>query len=126
MPKEAVLFIHHTNDMYGADIGLLHILKSMDREKYHPIVILPSEMLTGMLSPELDRMDVEYHFAHLGILRKKYFNIRSAISLMVEMMRGIAYVRSTARSRHVTLVYVNTFVTLSGAIGGTLAGVPVL
>jgi glycosyltransferase involved in cell wall biosynthesis len=126
MPKEAVLFIHHTNDMYGADIGLLHTLNSLDREQYHPIVILPSEMLEGMLSPELDRLGVEYHFAHLGILRKKYFNIRSAIPLLIEMIRGILYVRSTARKRHVTLVYVNTFVTVSGAIGGRLAGVPVL
>jgi glycosyltransferase involved in cell wall biosynthesis len=126
MPKEAVLFIHHTNDMYGADIGLLHTLKSMDREQYHPIVILPSEMLTGMLSPELNRLGVEYHFAHLGILRKKYFKMRRAVPLLVEMIRGIAYVRSTARSRHVTLVYVNTIVTVSGAIGGRLAGVPVL
>jgi len=126
MPKEAILFIHHTNDMYGADIGLLHSLKTLDREKYYPIVILPSEMPTGMLSPELDSLGIEYHFAHLGILRKKYFTARSILPLALELVRGVAYVRSTVRKRKVTLVYVNTFVTVSGAIGGKLAGVPVL
>jgi len=112
--------------MYGADISLLHSIKSLDPEKYYPIVILPSDMPTGMLSPELDRLGVEYHFAHLGILRRKYFTVRAIIPLAIELMRGVAHVRSTARSRRVALVYVNTFVPVSGAIGGRLAGVPVL
>jgi glycosyltransferase involved in cell wall biosynthesis len=126
MSPEPILFVHHANDMYGADIGLLHSIKTLDQQKYFPIVILPSDMPTGMLSPELDRLGVEYHFAHLGILRRKYLSARAIIPLMIELLRGIAYVRSTARSRRVALVYTNTFVTVSGAIGGKLAGVPVL
>jgi glycosyltransferase involved in cell wall biosynthesis len=112
--------------MYGADKGLLDMVNSIDRQKYYPIVILPSDMPTGMLSPELDRLGVEYHFAHLGILRRKYLSVRAIIPLMIELLRGVAYVRSTARSRRVALVYTNTFVTVCGAIGGKLAGVPVL
>jgi glycosyltransferase involved in cell wall biosynthesis len=112
--------------MYGADIGLLHSVKSLDRQKYHPIVILPSDMPTGMLSPELDRLGIEYHFAHLGILRRKYLSARAVIPLAIDLLRGAAYVRSIARSRRVALVYTNTFVTVSGAIGGKLASVPVL
>jgi glycosyltransferase involved in cell wall biosynthesis len=126
MSTKAILFIHHANDMYGADIGLLHALKSLDRQEYHPIVILPSDTPTGMLAPELDRLGIEYHFARLGILRRKYLTLRSVIPLAMEVMRGVAFVRSTARKRQVVLVYINTFVTLSGAIGGKLAGVPVL
>ena len=122
----SILFVHHTNDMYGADIGLLHCLKSLDRDKFYPIVILPSEMPTGMLTPELDRLGIEYQFAPLGILRKKNFTARGIVPLMIELMRGVAYVRSTARSRHATLVYVNTIVAVSGAIGGRFAGTPVL
>lgn len=126
MPPQAILFIHHANDMYGADIGLLHTVKSLDRAKYYPIVILPSDMPTGMLSPELDRLGVEYHIAPLGILRRKYLSARAIIPLALELLRGIAYVRATARSRGAALVYVNTIVAVSGAIGGKLAGVPVL
>jgi glycosyltransferase involved in cell wall biosynthesis len=126
MAPQPILFIHHANDMYGADIGLLHSVKSLDRQKYFPIVILPSDMPTGMLSPELDRLGVEYHFAPLGILRRKYLSARAIIPLAIELLRGVAYVRSIARSRRVALVYINTFVSVSGAIGGKLAGVPVL
>lgn len=126
MPPQPILFIHHANDMYGADIGLLHSIKSLDRQKYFPIVILPSDMPTGMLSPELERLGVEYHFAPLGILRRKYLKPRAILPLAMQLLKGIAYVRSTARDRRVALVYTNTFVTVSGAIGGTLAGVPVL
>ena len=76
MPPQAILFVHHANDMYGADVGLLHSVKSLDRERHYPIVILPSDMPTGMLSTELDRLGVEYHIAPLGILRRKYFSVR--------------------------------------------------
>jgi len=120
------LFIHHANDMYGADIGLLHAIQSLDRDTYFPIVILPSDMPTGMLSPELERLGVEFHFARLGILRRKYLKPRTILPLLLDGLRGAALVRSMARRRSVALVYVNTFVTVSGAIGGRLAGVPVL
>jgi glycosyltransferase involved in cell wall biosynthesis len=127
MSTQAILFIHHANDMYGADIGLLHSIKSLDRNKYHPIVILPSDMpAPGMLSSELERLGIEYHFAPLGILRRKYLSRRKIIPLMLELVKGISYVRSMARKRGVALVYINTIVTVSGAIGGRLAGVPVL
>ena len=126
MPNQAVLFIHHANDMYGADIGLLHSILCLDRNKYDPIVLLPSDMPTGMLSPELERLGVEYHFVTLGILRRKYLTPSRIIPLIVEMLSGIAKVRSIARERNVTLVYVNTFVAVSGAIGSSLARVPVL
>ncbi len=121
-----ILFVHHANDMYGADIGLLHSIRSLDFAKYHPIVILPSDMPTGMLSAELDRMGVEYHFAPLGILRRKYISARSIVPLLMQLVRGSIYVRSLARKRRAALVYVNTIVTVSGAIGGGLARVPVL
>jgi len=127
MSAQPVLFIHHANDMYGADIGLLHTLKSLDPNKYYPIVILPSDMpATGMLSSELDRLGVEYHIAPLGILRRKYLTARAILPLALEFLKGVAYVRATARSRGAALVYINTIVTVSGAIGGKLAGVPVL
>jgi glycosyltransferase involved in cell wall biosynthesis len=126
MAVQPILFVHHANDMYGADIGLLHSIKSLDLQKYFPIVILPSDMPTGMLSPELDRLGVEYHFARLGILRRKYLRARTIIPLTLDLIRGVAHVRSTARTRNVALVYTNTIVTVSGAIGGRLAGVPVL
>jgi glycosyltransferase involved in cell wall biosynthesis len=125
-PPQPILFIHHANDMYGADIGLLHAIQCLDRQKYFPIVILPADMPTGRLSPELERLGVEYHFAPLGILRRKYLKPRSIASLGLDLIKGIAYVRATARERRVALVYTNTFVTVSGAIGGTFAGVPVL
>jgi glycosyltransferase involved in cell wall biosynthesis len=127
MSTQAILFIHHANDMYGADIGLLHSLKSLDRAKYYPIVILPSDMPPpGMLSSELERLGIEYHVAPLGILRRKYLSARTILPLAVDIARGVAYVRATARARGVAMVYINTIVTVSGAIGGKLAGVPVL
>jgi glycosyltransferase involved in cell wall biosynthesis len=127
MTTQAILFVHHANDMYGADIGLLHSIRSLDRNQYYPIVILPADMPPpGMLSSELDRLGVEYHIAPLGVLRRKYLSPRRILPLMLDLMKGIAFVRSMVRRRGVALVYANTINSLSGAIGGRLAGVPVL
>ena len=52
MHPQAILFIHHANDMYGADIGLLHSLKSLDRERYYPIVILPYDLSPITFHPD--------------------------------------------------------------------------
>src|ERR1700761_6682450 len=127
MPTQAILFVHHANDMYGADIGLLHSLQGLDRKKYHPIVILPADMPPpGMLSSELERLGIEYHVFPLGILRRKYLSARAIIPLVWDLARGAAYVRTMARRRGGAMVYVNTIVAVSGALGGRLAGIPVL
>jgi glycosyltransferase involved in cell wall biosynthesis len=126
MPPQAILFVHHANDMYGADIGLLHSVNSLDRSKYYPIVVLPADMPTGMLSPELERLGIEYHIAPLGILRRKYLSPRTIIPLLIDIWNGAAYIRRIARGRKVALVYINTIVAVSGGIGARLAGVPVL
>lgn len=126
MPPQPVLFVHHANDMYGADIGLLHTIRSLDPGKYVPVVILPADMPTGMLSDELQRLGVEHHFAPLGILRRKYFTLRGFVPLVQDMIRGGRYVHAMVQQRKVALVYVNTFVPVAGAIGAKVAGVPVL
>jgi glycosyltransferase involved in cell wall biosynthesis len=121
-----VLFVHHANDMYGADIGLLHSLSSLDREQYYPVVLLPADMVTGPLSEELSRRNIEYHFVPLGILRRKYLRFPSIFRLGIDFARGVLSVRSLVRKKNAKLVYANTFVTVSGALGARLAGVPVL
>ncbi len=126
MTPRAILFVHHANDLYGADYGLLHSVMALNREQYDPIVLLPADTADGMLSQELDRLGIEYHIAPLGILRRKYLSARRIVPLAIEFARGVAYVHSMARCRGVAMVYVNTIVAPSGAIGGKLAGAPVL
>jgi glycosyltransferase involved in cell wall biosynthesis len=120
-----VLFVHHANDMYGADIGLLHSLSSLNREQYYPVVLLPADMVTGPLSEELSRRNIEYHFVPLGILRRKYLRFPSIFRLGFDFARGVLSVRSLAGKKNAKLVYVNTLATVSGALGARLAGIPV-
>ena len=126
VPPRPILFVHHANDMYGADISLLHSVQVLDRSQYEPIVLLPSDMPEGMLSAKLSQLGIEYHFAPLGILRRKYLAWSSLLLLGFDILRGILYVRRLSRQRKVAAVYVNTIVVPAGAIGGRLARVPVL
>jgi glycosyltransferase involved in cell wall biosynthesis len=112
--------------MYGADIGLLQTLSSLDPERHYPVVLLPADVREGMLSGELDRLGIEFHFVPLGILRRKYMSPGKILILVRDFLSGVVRVRSTARRLRVAFVYVNTSVAVSGALGGRLAGVPVM
>ncbi len=126
VPPRPILFVHHANDMYGADISLLHSVQVLDRSRYEPVVLLPADMPEGMLSEKLNQLGIEFHFAPLGILRRKYLAWSSLLLLCLDFLRGVLYVRRLSRRRKVAAVYVNTIVVPAGAIGGRLARVPVL
>lgn len=121
-----VLFVHHANDMYGADVGLLHSVTALDPKRFHPIVLIPADMPQGMLTLELDRLGIEYNVVPLGIVRRKYLAPRRFLEMVRDFVRGVIFVRNVVRKREVAIVYVNTFAALAGALGGRLARVPVL
>lgn len=41
--KHTLVFIHHESNMAGSAISLYQLIKSLDKDKYYPILILPAE-----------------------------------------------------------------------------------
>ena len=39
MPKKKILYIHHGKGIGGAPLSLLYLIESLDKQKYHPIVL---------------------------------------------------------------------------------------
>ena len=117
-----VLFVHHCNDLYGADFGLLHSIQTLDRTKYRPFVILPSDTPDGPLAAELERLHVEFRFMPLGILRRKYLSPGGVFGMFRDMSLAVIKLALFMRKMSVRIIYVNTAVSVSGAIAGRLAG----
>ena len=51
---KTILYLHTGAELYGADIILLTLIKGLDKSKYKPIVVLPSD---GPLIKKLNPRD---------------------------------------------------------------------
>lgn len=117
-PKPAnILFVHNNNDLYGADVALLAMLKRLDRTRFAPLVILPSDTRhINRLSVELDKIGVECKFMQLGVLRRKYLTGLKIFVHMFRLMLGIHSLARLIRRRKIDIVHSNTLAVLDGAI----------
>ena len=120
-----ILFVHAGNDMYGADVILLELVKRLDRARFRPLVLLPadSKHLTR-LSRRLQECDVEYKFIRMGVIRRKYFRPLGLIRFLVDFLIGIASITSIILRRQITLVHSNTLAVTAGAFAARITGRP--
>jgi glycosyltransferase involved in cell wall biosynthesis len=118
---ETILFAHNNNDLYGAEVILLQLLKRLDPARFYPIVVLPTDTKhIGRLSWRLDQEGIEYHFIRMGIIRRKYFHPVGVVRYAVELLLGVFSLAVLMHRRRVALVHTNTLAVLSGAIAAWL------
>jgi glycosyltransferase involved in cell wall biosynthesis len=123
-PKQ-ILVVHNNNDLYGGDKILLELLKRLDRGRFVPFVILPSDTRhINRFSPELDKLGIEYRFIPLGILRRRYFKLWRLPRFAFEVLAGVWSLLRIIRERKITLVHTNTNTILAGAIAARIARLP--
>lgn len=111
--KKIILFVHQSADLYGSDRVLLALVSKLDREKYHPIVLLPAD---GPLVTELAIADIEYHVLPITCLSRATLSFLGLLSLPANLIKSIRAINNTLKGRHVDLVHSNTLAVLSGAI----------
>ncbi len=122
-PK-TILFIHHSNDLYGADIMLLETIQGLDRSLFAPMVVLPEDCRTpGGLAAELEKAGVPYRFLPLGVIRRRYFKPNNVLRYFRELAAGVKSLKETIREHNVALVHSNTLAVCAGAFAARLAGV---
>ena len=70
---KTILYLHAGAEMYGADKILLELTTGLDKKRFRPIVILPTN---GILKNKLEEAGIMVHVIPYPILRRKYFNPR--------------------------------------------------
>lgn len=120
-----ILVVHNNNDLYGAEKVLLELLSRLDRSRFNPIVVLPTDTRhINRLSPELARLNIECCFIPLGVLRRKYFKPQRLPRFGIEVLAGVWQLVKLIRQRKIALVHTNTNTVLSSALAARLTGVP--
>lgn len=120
-----ILFVHHSNDLYGADVVLLETVKGLDRSRFSPIVVLPEDCRhPGGLAAELEKIQIPYLFCPLAVMRRKYFRPARAIGYGAELIRAVSLLKKIIRENNVELVHSNTLAVWTGAIAARLTRTP--
>jgi glycosyltransferase involved in cell wall biosynthesis len=120
-----ILVVHNNNDFYGAEKVLLELLSRLDRSRFVPIVVLPTDTRhINRLSPELAKLNIECCFIPLGVLRRKYFKLQKLPRFSFEVLAGVRQLVRLIRERNIALVHTNTNTILASPLAARLTGVP--
>lgn len=106
-----ILFLHAGAELYGADRILINLVSDLNKEKYFPIVVLPTD---GPLVDELRKRHVETHIISYPILRRKYFNVRGMFSYIKNYKSGSKKIIELVKNNNIDVIHVNTLAVLEG------------
>jgi glycosyltransferase involved in cell wall biosynthesis len=121
-PARRVLYLQNTADLYGASRALLNLLGALDRDRFAPLVVLPSG---GPLVGHLRALDIDPIIApHLRVLWASVVRSWRVLPFGLGLLPSALALSRLARQQNVALVHSNTWTILSGALGAQLAGLP--
>lgn len=107
-----ILFLHAGAEMYGADKVMLDLIKRLDKKKYKPFVILPTE---GVLADALKHEGVSVKVLPYPIMRRKYFNPKGIIRYGAGLIEYTNKIAKIAKEYQIDLIHTNTAATLEGS-----------
>ncbi|HKU25284.1 MAG TPA: glycosyltransferase family 4 protein [Candidatus Sulfotelmatobacter sp.] len=90
-PRRArVMFLHSSNEMYGADKILLEVVNSLpDEDRKETLVCLPDDLPKAQngLGIELDRRGIDNVAAPLAVMRRRYLSLAGLIPLFKRLWK---------------------------------------
>ena len=117
-----ILFAHNSPDIYGASRSLVRLLRTLDRARFSPLVLLPAD---GPLAAQLRAMAVPVIvFPQLSIITREVFHSWRLLLFALRLPLSALALRRILRREKIALVHTNTGVILSPGLAAWLAGVP--
>jgi glycosyltransferase involved in cell wall biosynthesis len=118
MKKIKILYISHSPYLNGAEICLFNLVKSIDRERYEPVVIFPE---VGPLTEKLKETGIKTYVAPLerwvGLEGKRSYSgisLADRVSLLMQIIE----------KESPDVIHTNTSVVFEGAIAAKLRNLP--
>ncbi|KRM85204.1 glycosyltransferase family 4 protein [Liquorilactobacillus vini] len=108
-----ILYLHAGAEMYGADKILLELVSGLDKKKFNPVVILPSN---GILANKLRGEGIKTYIIDYPILRRKYFNINGILSFSLNYFKKSKDIINLLMKINFQpdIIHVNTLAVLEG------------
>lgn len=123
-PK-TILYVHSSDEMYGADRILLQLVENLDRSEFRPIVIIPTDVpYDGLLTNALRKQAIDVRHWKTAILRRKYFTLRGMLLYIVRFVLTTVYLIRLIHRERVAIVHSNTVSIMPGAVAAWLTRTP--
>ncbi len=125
MKPATILYPHSSDELYGSDMVLLHLVQRLNRAVFRPYVLLPTDLpYEGKLSRSLSQAGVAHESLAMPVLRRRYFSLRGGPRFANALIRGADNVMAVARRENVALIHSNTSAVWGGALAASRLHLP--
>lgn len=107
-----ILILNSTSDLYGSSKILIYIVKTLVKTGHKPIIVVSED---GPLVPKLTEIGVQVEIIRLGILRRKYFNIKGLANRLLVSRDAWKKLSRLIEDEKIDHIYSNTTGVLIGA-----------
>lgn len=120
-----VLFLHPSNELYGADTSLLYLLRGLDRSRFNPLVLLANDLeYSGLLSAELQKANIAVFPFPIAVARRKYLSPAGFPGFLGRVRTSVRSVSEIIKRERVDVVHTNTLAPWTGALAAKRTGRP--
>lgn len=120
-----LLFVHSSDDLYGADWILLELVRGLDRRRFQPVVVLPTDVVAnGPLTQALRASGIETHGIAMAVLRRRFYTPLGILRFLARLVMSTARLARLIREESIDLVHSHTSAVLAGAFAARLTGRP--
>lgn len=118
---KTLLYFHGGADLYGASQVLLGLIRSLDRQRYRSLVVLPVD---GPLADELRKIGVDLRFYDLPVLRRADLSPRGIVVYLWKMVASVIFFARLCRREKVDIIHTNTSAVWTGGLVASLLRIP--
>lgn len=120
-----ILYVHSSDEMYGADKILLEIVENLPPTRFRPLVVIPTDVpYAGQLTRALAARGIQMVHYPTAILRRKYFTPWGLLQYLWRLACSTWFLARLIRLEQVGLVHSNTAAVIPGALAARLTGAP--
>lgn len=116
-----ILFIHQSAELYGSDKTLLSLLQNLDKNRFFPVVVLPSN---GPLKRELEKNNIIVEIAPVLKLYRDLIKPKNFVSFFNDIKTGFKIINQLQKRHQFDLVYSNTLAVLLGVMFAWRKSIP--
>jgi glycosyltransferase involved in cell wall biosynthesis len=106
-----ILYLHAGAEMYGADKVMFDLIRNLDKNKFKPYVVLPTD---GLLVDALRGEGVDVTVIPYPIMRRKYFNPKGILQYGTGILKYGKQLSRFAKEKHIDVIHTNTSAVLEG------------
>lgn len=119
--KRKILFLSHSAELYGAEKALLQTIDGLNKQEFHPILVLPR---AGPLHEAADKLAVESLLVPFKWWMTEKNRIWKQPLSWFWNLKSVARIGRLIKQKGIDLVYTNSAVNFSGALAAKWKRIP--